>query len=352
MSASPLPHSASQTPKGVDFSALPRVVERAGVDAARLASEPALGAREPCVLRGLVRHWPEVDLDDGALLDSLAARASPQPLPFYTARPEADGRVFYDASMRGFNFERRRGQLADCCRWLRDHADDPDAGMLYVGSTAVDGWLPGFSASHALELGVDDALCSLWLGNRTRIAAHYDFPRNLACVVSGRRRFTLFPPEQMSNLYPGPLEHTPSGQPISMIDFHAVDEARFPRFGEALETALVAELEAGDAIYIPSMWWHHVEALASVNLLINYWWRDSELYLGSPQAALLHAALAIGQLTEAEREPWERLFQHTVFRRDDRDWEHLEPHQRGVMAKIDEAQARALRQQLSRQLQL
>jgi hypothetical protein len=216
----------------------------------------------------------------------------------------------------------------------------------------VDGWLPGFSASHALELGVDDALCSLWLGNRTRIAAHYDFPRNLACVVSGRRRFTLFPPEQVLNLYPGPLEHTPSGQPISMVDFHAIDDGRFPRFAAALEAARVAELEPGDAIYIPSMWWHHVEALAPVNLLINYWWRDSELYLGSPQAALLHAALAIGQLTEAERKPWEQLFEHMVFRRDEQDWEHLEPRQRGVLGDIDEAQARALRQQLSRQLQL
>ncbi|CAN0605814.1 unnamed protein product [Ectocarpus sp. 12 AP-2014] len=52
---------------------------------------------------------------------------------------------------------------------------------------------------------------------------------------------------------------------------------------------------------MPGMWWHHVEASSNVNLLINYWWRDSAMHLGSPQMALLHAALAIGQLKTSVR---------------------------------------------------
>ena len=221
---------------------------------------------------------------------------------------------------------------------------------MYVGSTAVDGWLPGFSDTHELELGRPEALCSLWLGNRTRIAAHYDFPRNLACVVAGQRRFTLFPPQAAMNLHIGPLEHTPSGQPISLVDFARVDRDRFPRFAQALEQALVAELAPGDALYIPSMWWHHVEAFSPVNLLVNYWWRDSALYLGSPQMALLHAALAIGQLGEDERSAWRLLFEQLVFERDESDWEHLDADRRGVMGAVNEQGASMLRRQIAQQL--
>jgi len=336
----------------VDFAALSRVRELEGVTVEGLAGEAFLGGNEPVVIRGLVAHWPEAAMGPEELLATIGTAAVDAPLPFYTAPPDARGRVFYNAAMDGFNFERRSGRLRDCCDWLAANAGRDDAGMLYVGSTAVERWWPGFRGEHPLDLGREPSICSLWLGNRTRIAAHYDFPSNLACVVSGRRRFTLFPPDCAMDLHIGPLEHTPSGQPISLVDFHAVDEARFPRFSRALERALVAELEAGDAVFIPSMWWHHVEAFDTVNVLINYWWRDSALYLGSPQLALLHAALAIGQLKAGERQLWEQLFRQLVFQREEADFEHLERHARGVLGDINETQARALRQHMAKQLQL
>ncbi|MEE4279126.1 MAG: cupin-like domain-containing protein [Halieaceae bacterium] len=344
--------SQQRAPAAVDFAALPRVRERTDVKLETLPVQAFLSGSEPVLLRGLVADWPEVSMTPAQLLASIGAEASEAPLPFYTAPADACGRVFYNESMNGFNFQRRSGRLRDCCEWLAANADREDAGMLYVGSTAVERWLPDFEAAHPLDLGREPSICSLWLGNRTRIAAHYDFPGNLACVLAGRRRFTLFPPECLMELHIGPLEHTPSGQPISLVDFHAVDEARFPRFAQALERAQVAELDAGDALFIPSMWWHHVEAFAAVNLLINYWWRDSALHLGSPQLALLHAALAIGQLDEKERGPWARMFEQLVFRRDEADWGHLERSDRGVLGEINEAQARQLRQHLAKQLQL
>ncbi|MDT1899301.1 cupin-like domain-containing protein, partial [Acinetobacter baumannii] len=81
---------------------------------------------------------------------------------------------------------------------------------IYVGSTTIDGALPGFRAENDVDLGPRDPLASIWIGNRTRIAAHYDLPDNLACVAAGRRRFTLFPPGQQHNLYIGPIDLPPA----------------------------------------------------------------------------------------------------------------------------------------------
>ena len=63
----------------------------------------------------------------------------------------------------------------------------------------------------------------MWLGNRAIVAPHYDIHDNLACVVAGRRKFNLFPPEQIENLYPGPTLVTPGGVPVSMVDLNQPD---------------------------------------------------------------------------------------------------------------------------------
>jgi hypothetical protein len=91
-------------------------------------------------------------------------------------------------------------------------------------------------------------------------------------VVSGRRRFTLLPPEQVRNLYLGPLDFAPTPTPISLVSFRSPDFERFPRFHDALAAAEAAELEPGDALYIPSVWWHHVESIGVLNAMVNYWW--------------------------------------------------------------------------------
>src|SRR5205823_11513354 len=138
----------------------------------------------------------------------------------------------------------------------------------------VDLCMPGFRSENDLDFkshGINPPPI-IWIGNRTTASAHYDAPSNIACVAVGKRRFTIFPPDQIFNLYPGPLEPTPGGQSISVVDFKNPDFEKYPRFREALAVAHVAELEAGDAIFIPSMWWHHVEGLNAFNVLVNYWW--------------------------------------------------------------------------------
>jgi hypothetical protein len=269
-----------------------------------------------------------------------------QPAGLFLAPPQIQGRFFYNDTFTGMNFSRERAPFDELLDVLLKLADDPKPPALYVGSTEVDGFLPPFRAANDLPLGGRDPIVSVWLGNRTCIAAHYDLPDNLACVVAGRRRFTLFPPEQLPNLYVGPLDLTPAGQPVSLVDMANPDFDRHPRFAQALAHAQVAELEPGDALFVPSMWWHQVESLEPFNVLVNYWWRQSPAYLDSPIGALMAALLTLRELPPHQREIWRDMFDHYVFRHTDDTVAHIPPHARSAMAPLDENAARHLRQAL------
>ena len=312
-------------------------------------SDARLRDAQPWVQRGLVAHWPMAQAGRRSSADAVAYLKSTwrgEVVGMLLARPEMQGRFHYNDTLTGMNFSREKAPLDVVLDALMTMADDPQAPSLYVGSTTVDTCLPGFRADNDLPFGGRDPLVSVWLGNRSRIAAHFDLPDNLACVVAGRRRFTLFPPEQVANLYVGPLDVTPAGQAVSLVDFAKPDFERFPRFAQALEHAQVVELEPGDAVFIPSMWWHHVESLTPFNVLVNYWWRQSPDYMDSPIGALMAALLTMRDLPPAQREIWRGLFDHYVFRADETTAAHIPPNARSALAPLTESGARHLRQAL------
>ena len=308
-------------------------------------SDDILNSKEPLVLRGLTTDWPLVK---AAVQSSEQAESyilqydSGQQLTAYRGEPEIDGRVFYNDDLTGFNFDRIRLPLTEVFENLRQYSSQAQPPSLYVGSTMVDNWLPGFRDNNDLVLEGHDPLVSIWIGNRSRIAAHYDFPTNIACTVAGRRRFTLFPPEQLENLYVGPIDFTPAGQSISLVDFAKPDFDAYPKFRQALEAAQVVELEPGDAILIPSMWWHHVESLDDMNILINYWWRNTPAYMGSPVNVLQHAIMGIRDLPPEQRDAWREIFDHYVFNADEENYQHMPEQARGVLNPLDEAVARQI----------
>ncbi len=322
-------------------------------DAAQLPAE-LLTADRPYVVRGGFAHWPVVQAarqSDEALARYLMGLYNGVRIGLFQLAPEAQGRVFYaDDTLTGFNFQRFSATLDQVLSGLLGVAHNPEPPALYVGSTTVDAVLPGFLDANVMGLGARDALVSLWLGNRTRIAAHYDLPDNLAVVAAGRRRFTVFPPEQLHNLYMGPLDPTPAGQPVSLVDFARPDLDRFPRFAQALEAGETVELEPGDALFIPSMWFHHVEGLAPVNLLINAWWRQTPEHVDSPLAALRLALMTLRDLPEKEKRVWQHHFQHFVFGADAHTWDHIPEAARGLLGPIDEPLSRQARTQLLNQL--
>lgn len=313
----------------------------AGAAFARLAGEET-----PVVIRGLVSDWPLVR----AGTQSLAA-ASEYMLGFYNDAPVTafvsdtgiEGRIFYTDGLAQTNFRQVKTTLGWVLEQIREHAPDPAAPTVYMGSAALDLYLPGLSERNSLPQGATRATVRIWIGNRTTVAAHYDAMDNIACVCAGRRRFTVFPPEQLPNLYVGPIDFTPAGQSISLVDLNAPDLERFPRFAEALEHAGTAVLEPGDAIFIPAMWWHHVEGLETFNILVNHWWRDVPAHMGAPGDALLHAILELRDLPPGQRKAWKAFFDHYVFDAGADTVAHIPAGRRGVLGELDDDAARRLR---------
>lgn len=311
--------------------------------------QEVLNSTTPLVLKGLVAKWPIVQAAKISVQHAdayLRQFYNQQPIVAYCGKPEIKGRIFYNEDMSGFNYISGRYNLEAILNNLLECLDNSEPPMFYIGSTMVDNWLPGFRKENDLITGIENPLVSIWIGNKNRIPAHYDFPDNIACSVVGRRRFTLFPPEQLKNLYVGPIDLTPSGQPISLVDFFDPDFERFPRFQEAMKVAQVAELEAGDAIFIPSMWWHHVESLENYNVLVNYWWRKTPAWMGNPTDVLYHALMALRDLPDEQRDAWKNLFMHYVFNSEVSPTEHIPVSSRGVLAPLDEQRARNIRMQL------
>lgn len=324
-------------------------------DAATIRRE-VIGSGQPAVLRGLVAEWPAVEAgrrSGAAMLQYLRALDNGQPVDAIMTPPGVGGRVFYNEAMSGFNFLRNRLPVSAVAEQVLRYEAFVHAPAVAVQSALLRECLPGFAAENPLAVLGEEVLPRIWLGTAITTPTHLDEWNNIGCVVSGRRRFTLFPPSEIGNLYIGPLDFAPTGAPMSLVPLHAPDFERFPRFREALRAALTAELAPGDAIYIPPLWWHHVESLEAFNVLINYWWHGiagAQVGAASGFDCLIHSLLHLRPLPVAAREAWRSLFEHYVFGGQPGVTEHIPPERRGVLGTFSQADAARVRAYLAERL--
>jgi len=334
-------------------SALPEVREWRNVDPGTFRNE-IVPQNQPAVLRGLVKDWPAVQAglqSPRALCDYIRRLDGGRPVDTLLGAPSIRGRFFYGDDLSSLNFERKPGTISALLELLLAHLGDAKPPAIFIQAASVPECLPGFRAENALDLPDPAAIPRIWVGNAVTVTTHYDISDNIACVVGGRRRFTFFPPEQIRNLYVGPIHFTLAGQPVSMVNLDEPDLVRYPRFEQALAAAQVAELEPGDAVYIPYFWWHHVASLESFNVLINYWWDDADVKFGSPYDCLLHAFLTVRHLPAQQRAAWREVFDYFVFQSDaDDSVAHLPPQSRGALAPMTPALAAHIKAALLKRL--
>ncbi len=275
-----------------------------------------LPTARPVLIKGLVSAWPAVSkglTSPQSMAAYLKAFDTGQPTTVLEANAHIQGRFAYGPDMYDFNFNKRSKSISAGIDQLMAVLDHPNPPYTYIQSTFIHEYLPGFLAENINPLLPPSIAPRIWISNATRAQTHNDNDHNLACVVAGKRRFVLFPPEQLTNLYIGPMDHTPSGRAISLASLEAPDFEKFPRFAEALKHAQVAEMEPGDALYVPKYWWHHVQSLTPFNVLVNYWWGNSAQTADNPMSAFLAGLLALKDISDADKVYWKTMFDHYIF---------------------------------------
>lgn len=308
---------------------------------------------QPAIIRSLVSDWPLVKaanqsassavdylkpLDKGAITSALVGS------------PDIKGRFFYNDKLTELNFKRAQVTLSIGLDRLLAIKDNSDPYAIAMQALQLEDVMPDFQPLHDQSLLNDSIKPNIWVGNRAVVAPHYDINDNLACVAAGSRKFTLFPPEQINNLYLGPTLNTPAGVPISLVDIRDPDLKRFPKYTQALDAGFEATLGAGDAIFIPALWWHGVESLETFNILVNYWWGDNQDNKFSPGDSLLHCMMSISKLDPAKRESWRHIFDYYVFKTMGEPADHLPKDLNDIMTDLSTEQESAIGEFLAEQL--
>lgn len=317
---------------------------------------------EPVILRGLVQEWPLVKAGITSNENAIALLKScysGKPASVYFGAP-GTRRFAYTDDVSSLNFEIRKADINTMLDEILVTLADESPPIRYIASNIIDIFFPkiaeennlpfseNYFNEHPLEFA--DPLKGIWIGNKTLSPCHYDAQSNIACCVVGQRKFTLFPPEQVHNLYPGPLHLNPGGPAITMVDFDNPDFDKYPRYRDAIPAGQIAELEAGDAIFIPCMWWHQVQSLGAFNVLINYWWNSFPKIRGQAMNALNLAFLSIRDRPEHEKQAWKQLFDYYIFGDNAQAGAHLPEQARGQLGAIDDALARQMRAALLQKL--
>jgi hypothetical protein len=308
--------------------------------------EAMVRAGQPLVLRGAFESWPAL----------AAGRRSPEALnaylkamdrgamaPVMEAPPSSRGRFAYGPDMHEFSFSKRQCGISETLDRIGALTGREGAPYVAIQMLPLASHLADFVRENPLALLAAEVMPRLWIGGPIRTQTHHDPDHNLACVIAGRRRFLLFPPEQVANLYVGPLETPP---PLSLVDPEAPDLARFPKFRRAMAAAQVAYLEPGDALFMPRYWWHHVTSLDPYNAMVNYWWGDAGEGLERASDCFQTALLALRDLPPGERAYWKAMFDTHVFRAGGDPVAHIPADLQGALGLMSPAFRRALKQQL------
>jgi hypothetical protein len=319
------------------------------IDPARFHSE-VVPLAQPAVLRGVGNDWPLVRhfrQSEQALVDYLSAFDSGELVAATIVPPQAKGRMAYEEGAKELNHRNSLERLTNVLKGLLKLMPNADPPGVFMGGLDARERLPGLEQENRTDLVPPGTAAHVWIGNAVTVSPHFDAGDNLAVVVAGKRRFTLFPPDQVSNLYVGPFDLTPAGLPISMVAHSDPDLERYPRFREALDAAQVCELGPGDAIYIPYLWWHGVESLDPFNMLVNYWWYADEIAAAHPYGALLRATYELYRnMPPGHRKAWKQMYDHWVFEEHGEPAGHLPAAQRTAPAAIDAAAVMRFREAL------
>jgi hypothetical protein len=143
----------------------------------------------------------------------------------------------------------------------------------YITQQNIVSKLPELLPDLACWWPISDTTINIWFGSSGVITPlHFDHAPNLFAQIFGRKKFTLFGPDQSQYLYQYPAETKMSH--VSYVDVERPDLLKHPNFTRAQQQVHV--MHPGQMLFLPPRWWHHVEAM-DISISVNQWWRTRDL---------------------------------------------------------------------------
>lgn len=256
---------------------------------------------KPCVISGGALHWPAISRwsTDSYLSHAMSGHAvSVHLTPDGKADsviPLGDDLCFASAFVEKMDFDEALACIissGDPYSPFVAYAQEQNDCLRSEYSSLSDDVEPDIPwATEAL--GCEPEAVNLWIGNgRSETSFHKDHYENLYAVVSGEKHFLLLPPTEQHRLY---VRHFPSAQytrfnsqtgelklemeqPERLVPWCTVDPTNpllsFPLYSKGPKP-FHCTVKAGDILYLPSMWFHHVKQTPDCSgrvIAVNYWY--------------------------------------------------------------------------------
>ena len=196
----------------------------------------------PVIISKLTESWSAIDKWN---LDYLSQIAGNNIVPVYSSKPAKDNEHQHAAT--------KHLPLRDYLELLK-HGENDLRMFFYNILNEVPALLNDFTYPE-IGLKFFKRLPVLFVGGRgTKVQMHYDIDLAdlILCHFGGTKHVLLIPPEQTQYLYKVPY----SFSALHSIDLSNPDYQTYPALKKLQPT--VAVLEHGDALYIPSGFWHYI----------------------------------------------------------------------------------------------
>lgn len=248
-----------------------------------------IAPNKPCIIRNAFSHWPAL------------SKWSPDYL-----REKVGSKVIslavtpngYADAVNGDRFvmpEERQMSFSSVLDIIEGKVDK-GGGVFYVQKQCSNllQELPELTADvqphiawMSTALGKLPDAVNFWLGEANAITSmHKDHYENLYCVVSGEKHFVLIPPTDRPfipyGLFQPAIYHQRDDGEFEVIDQSDSemvpwipldplnpDLERYPQYRRA--RPLHCSVKAGEMLYLPSLWFHHVQQSHGC-IAVNFWY--------------------------------------------------------------------------------
>eukprot|EP00058_Branchiostoma_floridae_P028600 XP_002614091.1 hypothetical protein BRAFLDRAFT_67323 [Branchiostoma floridae] len=210
----------------------------------------------PLLMKGGAAHWPSVQNWPG------------NPESFVEEYGDEVMKVDFRKVWKSDFAFKKRMKVRDFLKIYREEPVYLDSPMGISSRFYKDMELPKCLAcpeQAALLTGIN----MLYSSGNTSYVIHHDGVDNILTLVSGKKTVLVIDPKFSNHLYMNDFTVLPG---LAPLDPEEIDLVRFPLVAEVDYT--IAELEAGDMLFVPQFWYHQVRSEGDPNIAFSIWFQQ------------------------------------------------------------------------------